>query len=60
MRMCLLIGTLMHLPAGSDELAPTLRAIPGRELESPVSCRRPIARSMLREWLRYCRRAEHG
>ena len=60
MRVFRLIGPLMHLPAGSDELAVTLWAIPACDHESPRSRRRPIARSTLREWLRYCRRAEHG
>ena len=60
MRVSRLIGPLLHLPAGSDELAATLRAIPAREHEIPGSRRRPVARSTLRERLRHCRRAEHG
>ena len=60
MRVFRLIGPQMHQPAGSDELAATLWAIPACEHESPSSRQRPIARSTLREWLRYCRRAEHG
>ena len=60
MRVFRLIGALMRPPAGSEQLTATLRAIPGSEYESPGSRRRPIVRSAFREWLRYCRRAEHG
>ncbi len=47
-----LIGPLVHLPAGSDELAAGLRAIAAREHESPASRRRRVALGTLREWLR--------
>lgn len=60
MRVFRLVGTLMHVPVGSDELESALRAIPGRDHESPGSRRHLIARSTLREWLRHCRLAGHG
>lgn len=51
-----LIGSLVHLPAGSDELAAGLRAIAAREHEIPGSRRRSVAVGTLREWLRRYRR----
>ena len=51
-----LIAPLVHLPAGSDELAAELRAIANREHEIPGSRRRRVARSTLRGWLRSYRK----
>ena len=51
-----LSAPLVHLPAGSDELAAELRASAAREHEIPGSRRRRVARSTLREWLRSYRK----
>ena len=51
-----LIAPLVHLPAGSDELAAGLRAIAAREHEIPSSRRRRVARATLRGWLRSYRK----
>ncbi len=51
-----LIGPLVHLPAGSGELAAGLRAIAASEHEIPGSRRRSVALGTLREWLRRYRR----
>ena len=50
-----LLGPLVHLPAGSEELAAGLRAIAAREHEIPGSRRRRVALSTLRQWLRHYR-----
>ena len=51
-----LIGPLVHLPAGSQELAAGLRAIAASEHEIPGSRRPSVALGTLREWLRRYRR----
>ena len=51
-----LLGPLVHLPAGSDELAAGLRQLAASEHEIPGSSRRRVALSTLRQWLRAYRR----
>ena len=50
-----LIGALLHLPPGSDELAAGLRKLAASEHEIPGRRRRRVARSTLCAWLRQYR-----